>query len=429
MNRRRIGSVLRHAAQMVGRTLRSYMLLSVTIVLSFSLLLGYLLYTDTKLYNDYKKLFSLSRNIVMAGDPNRNASKMNALHAEAEELGDTYHMTFFAGNEQFATNLPGEDDPEKAFSTVNYIVAAPNNAWDLYLESVGDYVAPMEIHWLEGQEREGCRLEGDEALVSEGVFYALGLDRQETPLLHIQPEEGVGADFSEIRLTVRIVGTIRDTAPLVVQDEVGNLQYDRNYQMRTVVSMELLNPVRFPDADLWQYTVFYTEHPEQVAQLSEKMGCNTYSVYEQQNEALETIRVEKRNKAIIACALLLLLGINLYSSFTNALNDRKFEIGVKRAIGASGWSIVRQFLYESLLVMAVNIALAVVLVTDIAIVYKYIYERIPDALGSYNRFVLYISPYSLGMFGLCAVTLTVVFSLIFAYQSTQVEIVQYLKAE
>ena len=48
--------VLAHAFVMVRKHIRSYALLSVTIVLSFSLLLGYLVYTDTSLYNEYKEL-------------------------------------------------------------------------------------------------------------------------------------------------------------------------------------------------------------------------------------------------------------------------------------------------------------------------------------------------------------------------------------
>lgn len=42
--------IFRHSLTMVGRTLRSYMLLSVTIVLSFSLLLGYLGLVDSEVY-------------------------------------------------------------------------------------------------------------------------------------------------------------------------------------------------------------------------------------------------------------------------------------------------------------------------------------------------------------------------------------------
>ena len=45
--------ILKHSLTMVGRTLRSYMLLSVTIVLSFSLLLGYLGFVDSEIYNEY----------------------------------------------------------------------------------------------------------------------------------------------------------------------------------------------------------------------------------------------------------------------------------------------------------------------------------------------------------------------------------------
>ena len=182
---------------------------------------------------------------------------------------------------------------------------------------------------------------------------------------------------------------------------------------------------------MWgQSILIHSAAPEEVVYLAKSMGYDMIrSVYEQQNEALNQIRSEKSNKAIIACALLLLLGINLYSSFTNALNDRKFEIGVKRAIGASAWSIVRQFLYESLLVMAANVFLSVALVADVFIIYKYLYELYPNAWGYYQTWVIYISPHSVAMFGICAVTLTLVFSLIFAYKSTRVEIVQYLKAE
>ena len=79
--------------------------------------------------------------------------------------------------------------------------------------------------------------------------------------------------------------------------------------------------------------------------------------------------------------------------------------------------------------MLANILVAVAVVADVFIVYKYIYERTPDEWGMYNDFILYISPHSVAMFALCAVTLTIVFSIIFAYKSTRVEIVQYLKAE
>ena len=132
---------------------------------------------------------------------------------------------------------------------------------------------------------------------------------------------------------------------------------------------------------------------------------------------------------VITIALLVILGINLYSCFLNALNDRKFEVGVRRALGASKWSIVRQFLYESLLVMITNIIIAVWLVLTAAIIYKVIIECTSNEVGEFITYTLSISLYSVAMFAVCSLTLTVVFSLIFAYKTTQVKIVDYLKAE
>ena len=79
--------------------------------------------------------------------------------------------------------------------------------------------------------------------------------------------------------------------------------------------------------------------------------------------------------------------------------------------------------------MTVNILLSVALVTDLSILYKVIYEATPNEYGFYYRFTLCLSRWSAEMFAVCTLSLTVVFSLIFAYQSTQVEIVDYLKAE
>ena len=47
----------------------------------------------------------------------------------------------------------------------------------------------------------------------------------------------------------------------------------------------------------------------------------------------------------------------------------------------------------------------------------------------FETYTLYVTPYSVGMFAACAIVLTVVFSFVFAYKTTQVQIVDYLKAE
>ena len=122
--------------------------------------------------------------------------------------------------------------------------------------------------------------------------------------------------------------------------------------------------------------------------------------------------------------MLFLLGINLYSSFSNALERRKYEIGVKRAIGASGGSIMRQFLTESMLVMLVNIVASILIVVEVLVDYKLYVQLVEGA-----QWIDSISIHSILMFLVCSVSLTVAFCLLFAYKSTKVEIAQYLKAE
>lgn len=72
-------------------------------------------------------------------------------------------------------------------------------------------------------------------------------------------------------------------------------------------------------------------------------------------------------------------------------------------MGASAFSIVRQFLYESVIVMLADILLSVVAVMDGLLVYKVIYEATPDRWGDYHDWIIYISPYSIAMFVVCSV--------------------------
>lgn len=426
MRKVRFLPVLRHAFTMVRRTLKSYALLSVTIVLSFSLLLGYLLYTDASLYNKYKELFSWQRGELGFQDVDLNDAKLNAFLEKAASIGDTHsYLIYDAIGGELLTLYDIEGYDLQKFSCLTLdnwqLISIQDHAWPIsnpfiFFDNFSDII------WLDGKEHTDITLGEGEALLPEDLYYAMGLNNMETPVYTFR-------FYYNITVTLRVVGLLRDTVHLTFDPETETLN-NVDYVCRLVISSDTFNSTVLPDADYCRFVVIQTDSPEEVDQLCQQiMGYSADSTYKLQDEALEKIRTEKGTKAVIACALLLLLGINLYSSFTNALNDRKFEIGVKRAIGASSWSIVRQFLYESLIVMSANILISIALVTDIFLVYKYIYERTPDVYGNLDRWIIYISPHSAAMFAVCAVTLTIVFSLVFAYKSTRVEIVQYLKAE
>lgn len=432
MRHLKLFSILRHAFTMVFRTLKSYALLSVTIVLSLSLLLGYLLYTDTTLYNEYKDLFSQRRGDVLIADFYFETHKVTTLLDKIPTIGNSICYTVFYGNwghhtsEYILENSNSDENFRITFSNLHaYFV--PDHAWLDGFNRVSS-----EIIWVDKRDHTYFSLEADEVILSEKLYFALKLYEEEFPVFHLRSELG-------LNLVLKVVGYSKSTEPIDYMDLEGWLDTPPMIlSTKLIDSMDLLNAEPLSNTKGNQprrpiisqrFIVVYSDRPEEVVQLANIMKLGVSSVYEQQNAALEKIRSEKSNKAVIAAALLLLLGINLYSSFSNALNDRKFEIGVKRAIGASAWSIVRQFLYESILVMIANILISIALVADVFIAYKFIYERTPDEWGSINDFILYISPYSIAMFTVCSLMLTVVFSLIFAYKSTRVEIVRFLKAE
>lgn len=432
MKKPRLFGVLRHAITMVGRTLKSYALLSVTIVLSFSLLLGFLGYMDTSLYNEYKGIFMINRGCMVVRDGVTDSRSFDRLLQKAAELpntqGGVIRMTT-----AFLTDakLQGEDGtPAYGINAPTYFL--PRHLWQFFYHAD----EPVDIRWLDGKERTEIDLASDEAIMDAGTFHALGLDKLETPVYRFRLSNYMGGKV--IEREVRIIGVIETQEPYYVEKD-GRLIHNPDYigaKVLLPMDEQMERDMKDTQLQTQRYAIFWTDNPEKLDGIAKGLGFTLNpedAAYRMQNTALEKIRTQKGTKALIAGAMLLILGINLYSSFTNALNSRKFEIGVKRAIGAPGSSIVRQFFYEALLVMAANILISIALVVDIGLIWKLVmetkYGRLEFYWLKYWDFVLYLSPHSAAMFAICAVSLTVVFSLIFAYQSTQVQIVDYLKAE
>ena len=426
----KIFGVLRHAVTMVGRRLKTYAFLSVTIILSFSFLLGFLMLTDSQQYNKYKNLFSRNRGYVTIHEfvrtPNSQRWRMlddNLRAMEGTELFTAYYGNLGDMNIYYDPTVIGA--LENAMFNFENLCALflPDGAW---LNTINDWphYIDSEVVWIDGRETDFFYLETGQVILSEKIYRALHMDEKEKPIFQLRTTLGINTQL-------QVVGYTKSTEPI---DYASISEWKETPPM--ILSVKLLQWLENNGAQLWgegetllQYRTHYvySETPEKVVALTKSINyTSAYSVYEAQDAAMQEIQSQAGNKAIIACALLVLLGINLYSSFSNAMNERKYEIGVKRAVGASAWSIVRQFLYESLIVMLANVAISIALVANVGVLYKIFMEWQSNFLDTY---VLYLTPHSMVIFGVCAVALTVVFSLIFAYKSTQVEIVQYLKAE
>lgn len=167
-----------------------------------------------------------------------------------------------------------------------------------------------------------------------------------------------------------------------------------------------------------------SSQPEKVMSYGRALGLVAQGIAEVQAQARTAIASALESKALTAAVMLVLLAINLYSSFSNVLQTRCFEIGVKRAIGASKGSIVRQFLYEAMLVLGFDAIVAAALVADALIIYKFIQGYFYGI-----NWIAYVSPYSMAIYGCCCMVLTLAFSLMFGFGATQVEIVGHLKSE
>lgn len=417
--------IFRHSLTMVGRTLRSYMLLSVTIVLSFSLLLGYLGFVDSEIYNEYKYIFKINRGNLKVDDGISNSQRFDALMKKTAEMDDTcaytvYHSWSRMSDGQYVTSAGNTLSARQigVYFLSGYV-------WEFFLH-FGD---PYTIQWLDGQDHEYVDLNQGEAVLDRATFYALDLDEMKEPVYTFRFTENNG-DYFE--MTVKIVGLIDLGGSFFTESDAG-LEYNSNYNPMVLLPMAGITYEDISILSPSRYAIFYSESPETIYNLATDLGFDLGledSVYRLQDSVLETIQTRKSTKALITCAMLLILGINLYSSFSNALSERKFEIGVKRAIGASSFDIVRQFLYESITVMTVNILISIALVVDIGLIYRLVIQNtVGKANFLYETYTLYLSPHSIGMFFTCSVTLTVVFSLIFAYKSTQVQVIDYLKAE
>lgn len=405
-------TALGHAMQMVIRNLRSYTMLSVTVVFSFSILLGYLAFSDSTLYNRYKDIFHQPENVVLVEVPQEElvptAMKL-ARNADPEAKFYTYYSA--------ATHLP-------QYANVSALVRfLPEGRRPVYepVTNLHGYTVlgdgAVEMRPILG--REYFELYGNEAMISRNLYEALGQTLPFTLYLPLTKE-----DETTTVLTLEVVGVVENNPYYdltISQGEDGKITGGGTiYTTQGAWEKEQPERPAYSDSLIW----FACENPRGVAASLEQLGLYPDAVSEAQAQAREYLRTQSDSKLYTVLVLLLVLGINLYSSFGNALAERKFEIGVKQALGASPGQIILQFMLESIIVMAANILLSVVLVADAMLIYKFIQWTFYGV-----EWVAEISLYSIAMFLICAVSLTVVFSGIFAYKSSRVEIARHLKAE
>lgn len=398
-----------HACKMVLKNFRSYAMLSITIVFSFAILLGYLAFTDSNLYNDYKEIFSSPRNIVMVYE-NETGDEISVL---TEQINTYVPETTSYRYLEVSTILSQFD---AVYATVTLL---PSQASFVFRDISDENILENYTKKVDIVQGEGFPLYGNKTVVNESFFKSISPGGKLPVELNIPITL---TDGTQKVLNTQVVGVCEDISEIPLY---YNRYGDLNGSVQIYAAQSLIDGINTDELTGKRYIVlFNSDDPESVAAYAQKLDVVLHAVCLAQNKATEKMAIQTETKFTIAVVLYVLLSINLFGCFSNALSERQFEIGVKRAIGASPASIIGQFLAESMIIMLCNTLLAVVLTVDALAIYK-LYKFLANG----TVWIVSVSSYSILMFVVCSLGLTLVFSLFFAYRATRVEIVKYLKAE
>jgi ABC-type antimicrobial peptide transport system permease subunit len=404
---RSIYKTIKHSFLMVSRELHTYTLLSVSIVLSFSFLLGFFVYFDSHIYNKYKEVLSLPSTIIHVSPSalyNQNPVdhiKFQLLSDRLDRMNETNYFSYFVSDEE----LNHYSDDENKVIVHQYFI--PGDAAGSYLYSGGF----KQINVIEGSD---TLVNPFEVLIDERLFSMLPLQQTGGIPTVVLP---VTINGVTVLKEFTVVGIVSGRKESISTSSGVATHYCDVYMSRDLIIDYSCNYSEMGICIVSPYIV-------QITQLVRSLGLEVITTDYFQRQAVDQIRNQIILKGSIVIIMFTLLGLNLYSSFSNVLKERRYEIGVKRAVGASKKDIITQFFFEGIVVMGANICITLLLVLNLAVIYKLI-QRV-----FYNsQWIININPHSITLFAFCAITLSLSSGFVFAFQSTQVEIIKYIKAE
>lgn len=154
-------------------------------------------------------------------------------------------------------------------------------------------------------------MEAGEAVLDLATYYALGLNEMENPVYTFRFTNN---QKDCLEMQVKIVGLI-DLGGSFFTENGTNLEYNSDYSPMILLPMAGITLEDISILSPSRYAIFYSESPETIYNLATDLRFElslSDSVYRWQDSVLETIQARKSTKALITCAMLLILGINLY---------------------------------------------------------------------------------------------------------------------
>ena len=129
-------------------------------------------------------------------------------------------------------------------------------------------------------------------------------------------------------------------------------------------------------------------------------------------------------KGLLMAIIAVITGIGTFGTIKNNMADRKKELGIKRAVGATDFDILFTVVVENCFNSVVSMFLAFSLVSLILLPYG-IFQRKVRLMD----YIIYISPATVWLFIFFAFSIVLGFSMIPAYNATQVNVIDAIREE
>ena len=401
---------LMHAWSMLYKNLSTYGLLSLTIILSFALMLSVFIVIDSINYNKYKKILSRSPNLVIfENDLDTDGVSAQEYFApliyQLDRWPNSQYFYYSMGNVRLPEILSSDTQPG-IFSQAIYV---PNYIWAFF----GDDTIPEPQTLFNGESN--LSLKTGEVIVSETLLKALANEGAD-----IGSEITIlfdGADGSMTSGTFKLAGSHRQRHAIDPSGYLEKIKYGSTLVFLPMSAVDEYN-AEITRVGLHVYSPFQ----QRISKIQKDQGYAGANFHQSYLQAMSEQKNAVFIKGIICAATYVILAINLLGAFANALNKRSFEIGVKRAIGASPGQIVLQFFLEGVTVISANIILASLVSVIPFLAYK-LYQSVQNGLV----WTIYLSTPSAIIYLLNCFVICVVSSLYFAYRSSKVEVITLIK--
>ncbi|MCR5677681.1 MAG: ABC transporter permease [Agathobacter sp.] len=383
--------MLKEALSQIWNHRKTYLLLSITVLLTFTAIGVYMILDDSIIFNKYKHIMHESHYISTVGFDRSDEAKERLLKNKIEQMSDTHYYC----TEQIQGISLYDHQFENAKISLE-VQVIPNHIWAYY--------------WSLGERAE--MLDGEKSFsVGENEIIIC------KTLSDIMDQVGEKDYLDVAGKRLKVTGVMKDwsdTSAVMHDDGIDYCYVNAFVSEKTFRDLEKNN----------RTMIIYSPHQQEIEAYTRDLGLRYSSVYEEKEEMKKEIIRAIDSKMVITIMLILILGINMVGCYMNSLAKRKYEIAVKRALGASKMQIIKQFLLESLIVFLSDILLAFAISMAILGGVKIFYVWV-----MHDTWVIHITGYSLLIYAISASFMAVYLSCLFSILSTKVEVIQYIKAE